>query len=260
MLELREAILALSPKLRDVLLLRYLLGCSEEETAAALGIRLGTLKSRTNRARAALAELLRWRLGRGGGGDDLHIEELLAELAERTPAPPRTSPGVGAASSRGHRGRSNEAPHTPVRAACGRGLRRRRGRGRVRWPRHLEHRARRRRPSFTGVGFLPAKGWTVVQAGRLGLERHVGPASNVPLDPDDDLATFARDVDSSSATALLTSTDFTRAATRRRTRLFRERSLPCRLSAEPSPASRAPSRFGVLAVAARSVPPSAETR
>ena len=59
LLELREAILALSPKLRDALLLRYLLGCSEEETAAALGIRLGTLKSRTNRARAALAELLR---------------------------------------------------------------------------------------------------------------------------------------------------------------------------------------------------------
>jgi RNA polymerase sigma-70 factor (ECF subfamily) len=59
LLELREAILALPPKFRDVLLLRYLLGCSEEETAAALGLRLGTLKSRTNRARAALAELLR---------------------------------------------------------------------------------------------------------------------------------------------------------------------------------------------------------
>jgi RNA polymerase sigma-70 factor (ECF subfamily) len=57
--ELRDAILALPPKSRDVLLLRYLLGCSEEETAAALGIRLGTLKSRTSRARAALAELLR---------------------------------------------------------------------------------------------------------------------------------------------------------------------------------------------------------
>jgi RNA polymerase sigma-70 factor, ECF subfamily len=59
LLELREAILALAPKHRDVLLLRYLLGCSEEETATALGIRLGTLKSCTNRARAALAELLR---------------------------------------------------------------------------------------------------------------------------------------------------------------------------------------------------------
>jgi RNA polymerase sigma-70 factor (ECF subfamily) len=59
LLELREAILALPPRFRDVLLLRYLLGCSEEETAAALGIRLGTLKSRTNRARTALSELLR---------------------------------------------------------------------------------------------------------------------------------------------------------------------------------------------------------
>jgi RNA polymerase sigma factor (sigma-70 family) len=59
LLELREAILGLAPKHRDVLLLRYLVGCSEAETAAALGIRLGTLKSRTNRARAALAELLR---------------------------------------------------------------------------------------------------------------------------------------------------------------------------------------------------------
>jgi RNA polymerase sigma factor (sigma-70 family) len=59
LLELREAILTLPPKFRDVLLLRYVLSCSEEETAAALGIRLGTLKSRTNRARAALGELLR---------------------------------------------------------------------------------------------------------------------------------------------------------------------------------------------------------
>jgi RNA polymerase sigma factor (sigma-70 family) len=59
LLELREAILALAPKYRDVLLLRYVLDCSEEEAAAALGIRPGTLKSRTSRARAALAELLR---------------------------------------------------------------------------------------------------------------------------------------------------------------------------------------------------------
>jgi RNA polymerase sigma factor (sigma-70 family) len=59
LLELREAILALAPKHRDVLLLRYLVGCSEAESAAALGIRIGTLKSRTNRARAALAELMR---------------------------------------------------------------------------------------------------------------------------------------------------------------------------------------------------------
>lgn len=58
MLELREAILVLPPRFRDVLLLRYLLQLSEEEVAVALGIRLGTVKSRTARARAALLELL----------------------------------------------------------------------------------------------------------------------------------------------------------------------------------------------------------
>jgi RNA polymerase sigma factor (sigma-70 family) len=57
--ELREAILALPQRFRDVLLLRYLLQLSEEEVAAALGIRVGTVKSRTARARAALSEHLR---------------------------------------------------------------------------------------------------------------------------------------------------------------------------------------------------------
>jgi RNA polymerase sigma factor (sigma-70 family) len=59
LLELREAILALPPHFRDVLLLRYVLQLSEHEVAAALGLRLGTVKSRTARARAALSELLR---------------------------------------------------------------------------------------------------------------------------------------------------------------------------------------------------------
>ena len=59
LLELREAILALPPGFRDVLLLRYLLQLSEEEVAVALGLRLGTVKSRTARARVALLELLR---------------------------------------------------------------------------------------------------------------------------------------------------------------------------------------------------------
>ena len=58
LLEIREAILALPPRFRDVLLLRYLLQLSEDEVAFALGIRVGTVKSRTARARAALAELL----------------------------------------------------------------------------------------------------------------------------------------------------------------------------------------------------------
>ena len=59
LLEIREAILALPPDFRDVLLLRYLLQLSEDEVAFALGIRVGTVKSRTARARSALAELLR---------------------------------------------------------------------------------------------------------------------------------------------------------------------------------------------------------
>jgi RNA polymerase sigma-70 factor (ECF subfamily) len=56
--EIREAILALPAHFRDVLLLRFLLQLSEEEVAVALGLRLGTVKSRTARARTALSELL----------------------------------------------------------------------------------------------------------------------------------------------------------------------------------------------------------
>jgi hypothetical protein len=42
--------------------------------------------------------------------------------------------------------------------------------------------------SFVGVGFLPAKGWTVIQTGRFGdSAAPAAIAANVPLDPDDDL-------------------------------------------------------------------------
>jgi RNA polymerase sigma-70 factor (ECF subfamily) len=57
--ELREAIAALPPHFRDVLLLRYRLELSEEEVAEVLGVRLGTVKSRSARARKALRDLLR---------------------------------------------------------------------------------------------------------------------------------------------------------------------------------------------------------
>jgi len=57
-LELREAIRALPPHLRDVVLLRYVAQLSEEETARALRIRVGTVKSRAARARQALAEVI----------------------------------------------------------------------------------------------------------------------------------------------------------------------------------------------------------
>jgi RNA polymerase sigma factor (sigma-70 family) len=57
-LELNEALGSLPTQFREVLLLRYFLQLSEEETAVALGVRVGTVKSRSSRARAALAELL----------------------------------------------------------------------------------------------------------------------------------------------------------------------------------------------------------
>jgi RNA polymerase sigma factor (sigma-70 family) len=56
-LEIREAVAALPEQFRQVLLLRYLLGLSEEEVAQALGIRVGTVKSRSARARKALMEV-----------------------------------------------------------------------------------------------------------------------------------------------------------------------------------------------------------
>ena len=56
-LEIREAVAALPDQFRQVLLLRYLLGLSEEEVAEALGIRVGTVKSRSARARRALMEV-----------------------------------------------------------------------------------------------------------------------------------------------------------------------------------------------------------
>jgi RNA polymerase sigma factor (sigma-70 family) len=54
----REAMASLEPRHREVLYLRYLLGLSEEEVAATLDVRVGTVKSRTSRARRALQEAL----------------------------------------------------------------------------------------------------------------------------------------------------------------------------------------------------------
>jgi RNA polymerase sigma-70 factor (ECF subfamily) len=58
-LEQREALAALPDRQREVVLLRYVVGLSEEEAAEALGVRVGTVKSRSARARKALREALR---------------------------------------------------------------------------------------------------------------------------------------------------------------------------------------------------------
>ena len=58
-LDVRAALAALPERYREVLLLRHLLGLTETETADLLDTRVGTVKSRSNRARRALEDLLR---------------------------------------------------------------------------------------------------------------------------------------------------------------------------------------------------------
>ena len=55
---LREAVTRLRPDGQDIVYLRYFLGLSEAETAAALGIPAGTAKSRLNRALAHLRRVI----------------------------------------------------------------------------------------------------------------------------------------------------------------------------------------------------------
>jgi RNA polymerase sigma-70 factor (ECF subfamily) len=58
LLEIWDAVGRLPARYRDVLILRYRLELTEEETAEALRIRVGTVKSRCARGRKALMELL----------------------------------------------------------------------------------------------------------------------------------------------------------------------------------------------------------
>ncbi len=55
---LEKALAAIAPEYREALLLREMQGLEYEEMAAALGCPLGTIKSRLNRARAALRQAL----------------------------------------------------------------------------------------------------------------------------------------------------------------------------------------------------------
>lgn len=65
--DFRRAFDTLSPEHREVLILVGANGYSCEEAAAMIGVAVGTVKSRTNRARARLCELL----GFSGNGDVL---------------------------------------------------------------------------------------------------------------------------------------------------------------------------------------------
>lgn len=55
---LRDALLALPPRQREVVVCRYLLELSERETAQVLGVPFGTVKSRLSRGLAALQAAL----------------------------------------------------------------------------------------------------------------------------------------------------------------------------------------------------------
>ena len=74
--QVQASLQKLSPKLRAVMVLRYLEGLSYEELADTLQIQLGTVKSRLARAHVALEQILSRRLesfgfeagGRASGG------------------------------------------------------------------------------------------------------------------------------------------------------------------------------------------------
>ncbi len=66
--QVQLAMSALSPKLRAILALRYLEDMSYEELAAALGLSMGTVKSRLARAHLALEAVVRTRFPHLEGG------------------------------------------------------------------------------------------------------------------------------------------------------------------------------------------------
>ena len=69
--KLRQAVLALPPHYREVVVLCELHEMSYAEAAAALGCAIGTVRSRLHRARAMLAEKMR---GRSAGGAPAVVE------------------------------------------------------------------------------------------------------------------------------------------------------------------------------------------
>ena len=93
----QDAIDRLSPKLRGVLVLRYLEGMSYDELAAALEISLGTVKSRLARAHLAIENELRGTLG----GFDVAGADFPSSRAKRTMDHDRPSPGGGGPNEEG---------------------------------------------------------------------------------------------------------------------------------------------------------------
>ena len=74
--DLRAALMRISPDQREALLLVGAEGMSYEEVAAVCGVRIGTVKSRVNRARSRLSELMGYTPG------DLATDGLLASVSQ----------------------------------------------------------------------------------------------------------------------------------------------------------------------------------
>lgn len=195
--------------------------------------------------------------------DDPRLEALLAELAERTSPPseeelralarsvaaaPRV-PSVRRRPPRSARVAAAAAAATLVAGGFGFGL--------GSWTTESSVAG----TTFTGVGFLPAKGWTVVQAGRLGQGGLLTAiAANVPLDPDDDLRDApVATLESLPRHGVLIAASFTPRGDAAADAAYPPRGLPLRLSAaepvpaalEPLPLTRLLGRYRLLAAVGR---------
>jgi hypothetical protein len=196
-------------------------------------------------------------------GDDGRLEELLAQLAERTQAPSEdelrqlarsitATPRQGAA-----RRRPSAAARWAVAGAAAVLVAGVFGFGLGSWRTESVTAA----PILTGVGFLPAKGWTVVQAGRLGEPAApTAVAANVPLDPDDDLREAPLStLDALPARGVVISATFSGRGDPATDSPFPDRSLPLSMSAaepvpaglDPLPLRRALARYRLLAAVGR---------
>jgi hypothetical protein len=177
--------------------------------------------------------------------DDSQLESLLAELAARTSAPPEdelrelarriaSEPRVAPPRARTH-GYSRWVVVAAAAAVAAGAL----GFGLGAWTTEDSVAG----TSLTGVGFLPAKGWTVVQDGRLGSgPAQTAIAANVPLDPDDDLRDApVATLESMPARGVLIAASFTARGVASADAGFPNRTLPLRLeAAEPVPAGLDP--------------------
>jgi RNA polymerase sigma factor (sigma-70 family) len=92
--DIQDALRALAPEYRAAVILCDIEGLSYEEIAAALGIKLGTVRSRIHRGRAQLRAALEHRRPRHAGARAVPRAPASRAPASRAPAVPRIRPGT----------------------------------------------------------------------------------------------------------------------------------------------------------------------